>query len=353
MSTMIKPRVTQDQRGIVSILVTMIIMIVLTLIVTGFAQLARREQRAALDNQLNTQAFYAAESGVNDARRARTDGFNGEKTTCPADPASPFVSLRNNNVSADGLIQYSCLLIKSRLPYTLHQVSTDSSRIVPMNTYSSAGALTNVGSLEFEWTGNSGSALPSSAPNSLPPQSGWGGSNRIGMLRVDVIPVPGSISGGNLSAGMMTFFAYPQGAAASGQVAYGAGNGSIVSASCDSATGQCKATLTGLGAAGTSKFYVRIKALYTSITVKTTAIDVGGNSLLIEGAQAEIDSTGKANDVLKRIKVRVDDGSETSGMDNFPEYPLETKNDICKKLEVWPGGVTNTSLTACSIATTP
>lgn len=352
MSTMIKPRVTQDQRGIVSILVTMIIMIVLTLIVTGFAQLARREQRAALDNQLNTQAFYAAESGVNDARRARTDGFNGEKTTCPADPASPFVSLQNNNVSADGLIQYSCLLIKSSLPYTLHQVSTDSSRIVPMNTYSSAGALTNVGSLVFEWTGNSGSAFPPSTPNSLPPQGVWGPSS-IGMLRVDFIPVPSTISSANLSAGMMTFFAYPQVAAVSGQVVYGAGNGSIVSASCDSATGQCKATLTGLGAASTSKFYVRIKALYNSITVKTTAIDVGGNSLLIEGAQAEIDSTGKANDVLKRIKVRVDDGSETSGMDNFPEYPLETKNDICKKLEVWPGGVTNTSLTACSIATTP
>lgn len=346
-----KPRVTQNQQGIVSILVTMIIMIVLTLIVTGFAQLARREQRAALDNQLNSQAFYAAESGVNDARRARSDGFNGEKTSCQADSSSPFPSLRSNNVSADGLIQYSCLLIKSRLPFTLHQVSTDSSRIVPMNAYSSAGALTNVESMTFTWTGNSGSGMPATAPSALPTQTGWGGSDRIGMLRVDVIPIPGSLSSSNLSNGMMTFFAYPQSGATPGQVAYGSGNGSIASASCSG--GECKVTLTGLTAVANARYYVRLKALYNSITVRTSIMDSSGNSLLIEGSQAEIDSTGKANDVLKRIKVRVDDGTETSGMDNFPEYPLESKNSICKKLEVWPGGVTGTSLSECSIATSP
>ena len=49
------------------VLLTMILMIVVGLIVLGFAQISRRNQRQALDRQLSTQAFYAAETGVNDA----------------------------------------------------------------------------------------------------------------------------------------------------------------------------------------------------------------------------------------------------------------------------------------------
>ena len=59
-----------NEQGLVAIVVTLIIMLVLTLIVTGFAQLARREQREALDRQLASQALYAAESGVNAAEAA-------------------------------------------------------------------------------------------------------------------------------------------------------------------------------------------------------------------------------------------------------------------------------------------
>jgi hypothetical protein len=53
--------------GFVSIIVCMIIMTILSLITIGFAQIMAREQRQALDRQLSSQAFYAAESGVNDA----------------------------------------------------------------------------------------------------------------------------------------------------------------------------------------------------------------------------------------------------------------------------------------------
>src|SRR5688572_9640470 len=60
--------IIKSEKGIVSIVVTMTIMIVLTLIVIGFAQLSRREQEQAVERQLNTQAFYSAESGVNDAK---------------------------------------------------------------------------------------------------------------------------------------------------------------------------------------------------------------------------------------------------------------------------------------------
>lgn len=58
-----------NQAGLVSFMVVTIIMIVLTLIVLAFARLVQREQVQTLDRQLNAQAFYAAESGINDAVR--------------------------------------------------------------------------------------------------------------------------------------------------------------------------------------------------------------------------------------------------------------------------------------------
>src|SRR5690606_21212478 len=69
---------SENQQGVVSIVVTMIIMVVLTLVVTVFDQLARRDQREVLDRQLCTQALYAAESGINDAQsRVVSDAANG------------------------------------------------------------------------------------------------------------------------------------------------------------------------------------------------------------------------------------------------------------------------------------
>ena len=44
------------QRGMASIIITMITMVIITLIVLGFATLSRREQRQSLDRQLSTQA---------------------------------------------------------------------------------------------------------------------------------------------------------------------------------------------------------------------------------------------------------------------------------------------------------
>ncbi len=330
--------VQSNEQGIVSILVTMIIMIVLSLIVTGFAQLARREQREALDRQLNTQAFYAAESGINDARRAiKDDNFTTNKPDCG--PIASVPSLKNNVISSDGQISYSCLLIKQELPSTQHVITPDESRIIPMNAVS-GGAPVNITGLTITWTAQGGGAnLTGRSVGEFPAYSAWGAGN-IGALRVDVIPLSGSLSPTSLSNNMLTFFAYPSN---SGGAAGPSSNGRVVSANC---TSECKVVVSGLAAAST--YYVRLRAIYNPVDVKMCMNECGGITL-VTGSQAEIDSTGKANDVLKRIKVRVDDVSDVADMDNFPEFGIESKNDICKKLEVWPGGVEATSLSACGI----
>src|SRR5580698_3119973 len=97
-----------NQTGLASFLVTLIMMIIISLVVLGFAQIARHEQREALDNQLSSAAYYAAESGVNDAVNAiQNDNYLGlnptGKSTC-----APDAILNNNNLGNNS--SYSCLL---------------------------------------------------------------------------------------------------------------------------------------------------------------------------------------------------------------------------------------------------
>ena len=57
--------IARNQDGLVSIIIVVILMIVISIIVLSFAKVVRNEQRQTLDRQLSTQAYYAAESGVN------------------------------------------------------------------------------------------------------------------------------------------------------------------------------------------------------------------------------------------------------------------------------------------------
>ena len=72
-----------DQRGFAAIVVALVLILVLSLLTIGFAELMRHEQRSALDKQLSSQAYYAAESGVNDAVSAAASNL-------PRPPAGPM-----------------------------------------------------------------------------------------------------------------------------------------------------------------------------------------------------------------------------------------------------------------------
>lgn len=338
---MSKNTIKHNEQGIVAILVTMIIMIVLSLMVTGFAQLARREQRESLDRQLASQAFYAAESGINDARRAMANGYVKDKDSCAT--TSDSVHLSDNKVSSDGVVSYSCLLIKQRLEETQNVISTEESRIIPMNAVTSDGSPVDITNFTIRWTAQGGgTSLPGRPVGEFPPVSAWGGASTAGVLRVDIIPV-NALNAGALESNMVTFFAYPTSGPGS---AVGPGaDGRVVGAGCSN-NNRCQISISGLSTA--RKYYVRLKAIYNAADVKMCLNSCNGLTL-IQGAQAEIDVTGKANDVLKRIKVRVDDVSETAGMDNFPEYVVTSKNSICKRLEIWPSGADPASLAACGL----
>ncbi|MEI6480788.1 MAG: pilus assembly PilX N-terminal domain-containing protein [Candidatus Saccharibacteria bacterium] len=339
----------QDEKGIVAIVVTMIIMIVLTLIVTGFAQLARREQRSTLSRQLASQAFYAAESGINDARRAINDtdtninnNFNtnpnylGQKDSCNPLPGSVnFLGRDSNVVSVDAGVKYSCLLINKKLKNSIVDLSTEVSDIQDLQSYSSALApnTKRLEKLQISWKDTTQGVVDVNTDANLPASSAWG--VKIGMIRLDIVPYD-TLNASSLRDSLFTVFLRPSPTAGSGEtiITYNPSvKGKLVEVKCFS-EGYCKVDLEIPLAVAKNKNLVRMKSIYRSSTVALCANDCSGDTVFI-GNQVEVDSTGKAGDILKRIKVRIPKKPD-AGSTDIPEFVLDSSSGICKKIEVSP-----------------
>src|SRR5487761_1517319 len=96
-----KSNIRQSQQGFASIVIAIVLVTVLALITTGFAQLSRREQQTALDKTLTNQAYYAAESGINDVY----DYLEGLKAASKPLPSPSTQCLPGSTLQSWGLNQ--------------------------------------------------------------------------------------------------------------------------------------------------------------------------------------------------------------------------------------------------------
>ena len=325
---------TSNERGVVSLLVTLVFMVVITLIVLGFAKIVRREQRQALDRQLSTQAFYAAESGVNDAIKVLQANSNAAKPNCDnigADPSYATVLGPNSNQLDGTSVQYTCVLV-NLTPNTLEysNIGTDAATSVPIN------ASASISSLSIGWQdtdgGNSFSGCPATL-GSFPPTTGspsWPTSNcDAGVLRVDIVPIGADLSRSNLLNTNSTIFLYPG--------TTGTNNDSL--ANLTASKGQIKPGKCGASGAPTSRpcnftiglsgsnYFLRLRSIYRPNAVTISATTSSGQ-VSLSNAQAAIDSTGKANDVLRRIGVRV---NLNPAGDGSPSFSLQSRDSLCKR----------------------
>lgn len=327
-------------KGFVSIFAVLIIMGILTLIMVGFSALVRRTQQQTLDNQLSNQAFYAAESGVNDAAKVLAANPAYSKTTCQdiANDPQEFVY----SLDAASSVGYTCVLVNtvnSSLDFSNVPVQGQASPVT-FNLRSSSAS--NISKFDISWS----SAITNTKRSDtvLPTSSGWG--NNLGMLRVDLAP-DDSASGydrASLVTKSFTFFLYPTSAGLNGPftvsnatAAGGSANqGQIYYASNCSVSGgsvACTATIQ-LSPASTTKYVVRLQSLYASSDVSIkNGVDSTGASINWVAGQANIDVTGKASDVYRRIQVRLP--INQNGL--MPAYSLQSANSVCKILSILPG----------------
>jgi len=343
------------ENGFVSIIVASILMVLLTLIVLGLSRLMQREQRQSLDRQLSTQAFYAAETAVNDVQNRLQTGslVAEEKTTCDvADWPTPGANGVINSTEPE--VKYTCLIYDSTpssLEFNNGSIKTNQSRIFPVQAKNGVP----IDSIQFEWSGSGGvNTLTNSNCASNP--FGVANTESVPVLRVDLIRLPstGNIDRQALIDQTVTTYLYPQNGcgindnniasyigytAPVGSPSRPTNNGQIVNVQCGvSGNYSCRFNFTNInsGFPSSDRYFVRLKSVYNDADVRVTATSTAvGVDFEFVGAQTVVDSTGKAKDVLRRMKVNL---SNSSGYP-IPEYVFQSMDGVCKLLNVAPGNI--------------
>ncbi|MDB5163794.1 MAG: hypothetical protein JWS12_412 [Candidatus Saccharibacteria bacterium] len=330
-----------NQQGIVSIVVTMVILTVLTLITVGFAIQTRREQRQSIDKQLSSQAFYAAESGINDAASAIQQGQLPGNTKLSCDPNPVGQPLSNYRVGSDPAVKITCLTVSNKVKSIEYgTVKNLKSIFVPIET----ADLSHFTTLTIGWSATAQpTILPTGNKGEFPDASGWPPAN-LGLLRMALTKIDGvPLQPDALANATMTAFLYPTGARPSDTFTFdtAVGNqGNIYDVHCTppavgSTTRDCLATIT-FSTPDSSKYYLRLSSIYkdSAVTITCTSI-ASASDCGFQNAQASVDATGKAQDVLRRVQVRI----PLNATYNIPEFAIESGGALCKTLDVSPGNV--------------
>lgn len=337
-----------EESGFASIVIGLILVLVLGLLVVGFAQLSRHEAQEALNDQLASQAQYAAESGINDALSDIQNGYinsgDASSTICmtPSSTGLPADALTANPViNAANLVSYSCLLVNLNTPdLSFKQVSADDARTMVTSTSNPLDSLT------ISWQSDDGNNnyVPNGVFPELMTTNQWDTvHNYPGVLEFSITPLSNAtMDRTDLDNDVFTVYAYPGKANGPASIAYNSagGQGQIVSGLCGTAVPgtiySCNVTITGLTNPNPdTQFLIHFLNFYDTSDVDLTGEDVHGNPVTFSGGQAQIDVTGKAKDVLKRLQVR----APLNPSSDFPNYAIEAQN-ICKLMETNPSNTT-------------
>lgn len=356
-------RVMNKQSGFVSIIVTMVVIVLVTMIALSFALLARQNINQSLNSQLSTQAYYAAESGVNEAVRLIKGGSVSDLSTC----SNTITTAAKANLDGSLPVRYTCVLInQSPRDLRYSDISTESSTIVHVKA-DAAGP--NISTLQISWqapsadTSRGANNFAATTSNFYLPQKSFIDSSNIadsaynkqtaefpnftGILRTTIIPTSAATSGDNLYSNSQDLFLYPRASATVnglGAINFRGSGGpavSFVDGNCNvtSQPAFCNVKITGINS---KDLYLRLKGVYHDSSVQIRAFsgnitssdtDSASGRMQLIGTQAVVDSTGRAVDTVRRVQVRV----PLEDHFRYPEYAIESGQSICKIYDFWPG----------------
>jgi hypothetical protein len=338
----------KNEKGFASIVIALVLIIVLALFTIGFAQLARREQQTALDKQKATQAQYAAESGINNAYKdilsGKINDSNASLTNCmkagggPSNlPANALTA--NQNINTTKGTSYSCVLV------SLHTDNIQKDGLSPdSGIHMTFGTDDPLNTLTLVWgsSTNRQTYAPSLDPNnpSFKTTDNW---PYPGVLQFSITPagsLPATDPNGYLAGKTFTFYAYPS-SGGSNTISYDTANqGQVVSGACSGSSHYpCSIKLTNLG--GQNKYVIHVAGFYDTsnflLCANAGSCPTSGSTTFT--GEPIIDVTGKARDVLKRLRVRVfTNGTSANTPDDnsiLPNNALQAQN-ICKRVQAAP-----------------
>lgn len=328
----------------------------------GYQQECTENGQEACDNladdlQLNSDTCNTAleESGVIPAGSTSTPG--GE------------VRIQQSSSSNDGDLDqaYTCVTMQLSTDDYVGSLAADGSKLVPLIGKSSDGD-TTFSAVTIEWfttedissspSGSYALSLPAVASaQTLPTEASWA-ANRPALLRTQLMQFGDNFtlddfdsmtSSGESNAN--TLFLYPTSSSAASSHSFTARDARSVDGgptpqdqrldtplpvqcqtSLSSGGYACQTTLnlpTPIGG-GDRTAFLRVTALYNASHFRVT-LQRSGSIVPFNGVQPEIDSTGRANDLFRRVVTRVD-LIDTNFP--YPEAAVDVTGPLCKDFAV-------------------
>ncbi len=350
------------QHGAVSLFIVIFTALLLTTVTISFMQLMVKDQQQASYSDLSESAYDSAVAGVEDAKRALliNQGCAGQstrqcttvKTAIAAGNCNTLSTIFGNATDPETKIEQTTNDQKLEQAYTCVKITPDTSDFLgTMNPDTSPTIIPLRGKVNFSkvvisWNQSKTGGkvnLPRTVSDGLPAVGSAWPETRPALLRAQFINGGSSFKLSDLDSGdtSSTLFLYPS------QTGLKTANFSIDSRRASSNAPQpiqctttavpsgayaCKAEI-DLGAtvsAGSGTAFLSLAAFYNPTDYKVELEDATGKTVLFDSVQPEVDSTGRANDLFRRVVSRV----ELDSTFNYPVAALETSGNICKNFSV-------------------
>lgn len=307
-----------NQRGAVSIITVVIFATIITIVIGVYARITVGQQRESVTYDLGTRAYFAAESGVQDAIRAINAGevaARNENFCTPLKDGSGVDA--SGKFDTNGNRGYSCQLISTNPVDITGKLNPQIAQMVIEPKSPDPGNY----SLEISWSpydtqlgGNILVPRPS-ASKLFPTLSAWSNSSARQthpLLRVAAIQHPqGTFSSDQIAQSVFFLNPTPTADAAPTITNNQSAESVITNASCQDASQAspdygCKQTINISGTTffSTNKLYLRLASIYGS-TKFQVVLKKGTDRVALVNSQAQVDVTGYAGDVLRRVRQKV------------------------------------------------
>lgn len=355
--------------------------LLITIITVGFIRLMVRDQQEASTSDLSQSAYDSALAGVEDAKRAliryRTICEGGDQSACaqldtllrssdqacneglegvvPADPGQEV--LVQQSAGDSSLNQaYTCVKIQLETDDFVGTLPANGSKIVPLLGTSSFDTIKVDWFTSDDFGGGVTVNLqsPTSSERPLLAQSAWP-TNRPSILRTQLMQFGSNGSGtpqfslsdfDNPTSGQSnanTLFLYPLGL--TGTATNTIDTWEFINRDVRKTSGgmplgtTCSGLLAGGGYAcqtylqlptpingNTRTAYLRLTGLYNPTHFRVSLVGTK-----FDGVQPSVDSTGRANDLFRRVESRVDLVDTDFP---FPEAAVQVTGDFCKDFTI-------------------
>jgi hypothetical protein len=371
------------EAGFVSLFTVLFFILFLTVITLGFLRIMGIEQQQSLDNDLTASAVAAADSGVEDGKRAILSYFTTGNPALKSALTSAFTSNQCDSLTGSAVIRaglgidaggnvignpslnqyYTCLTVNLDSPDYLNNKSAESSDFVPL--VPSGG---NFNRVQVSWhlvsqtLGPAGDGIPANyAPGPLlppvvnvvgNPANSWSTQGYPAYLRVQIYGYPkaGAITRANMEPLSHTMLLVPTPQSNAAGVSpgtpinfdtndprgYEQPKTNLQQIRCINTAGSigtyaCSATLQipAVGPAAITNYFLRVTPVYGQTHFQLKLMQ--GNSVVnFNGVQPIVDATGRAQDIFRREQARV----RINPVSNLPEFVVESANTICKNMIV-------------------